>query len=280
MHPAQDDSMLTDIRAYAKINWSLRITGKRPDGFHDLETLFQTISLHDTLTFAEADHWSLTCDDPSIPVDDSNLVLRAARALGGPPVAIELRKAIPAGGGLGGGSSDAAATLVALSKHIGLDRPLDALALSLGSDVPFFLLSGTAYATGRGEVLTPMPPVAGVPLLLLMPEERVSTASAFAALTRFSLPIGIARYRSLIDDGLLSHATELNTELVNDFEVPIFEQIPRLRDLKSRLLEGGAAWAGMSGSGSTIVGAFQTAAARDAARERFTGVRAVVAETL
>ncbi|MDP9360279.1 MAG: 4-(cytidine 5'-diphospho)-2-C-methyl-D-erythritol kinase, partial [Acidobacteriota bacterium] len=101
---------MTDIPAYAKINWSLRITGKRPDGFHDLETLFQTISLHDTLTFAESNHLSLTCDDPSIPMDDSNLVIRAAHALGAPPVAIELRKAIPAGGGLGGGSSDAAAT--------------------------------------------------------------------------------------------------------------------------------------------------------------------------
>src|ERR1041385_8472632 len=102
------------VNAYAKINWSLRITGKRSDGFHDLETLFQTISLHDTLTIAESDRFSMTCDDPSIPVDQTNLVLRPARALGAPPVAIALRKAIPAGGGLGGGSSDAAAVLMAL----------------------------------------------------------------------------------------------------------------------------------------------------------------------
>jgi len=262
------------ISAYAKINWSLRITGKRADGFHDLETLFQTISLHDTLTFEESDRLTLTCDDPSIPVDDSNLVLRAARALGAPPVAIELRKAIPAGGGLGGGSSDAAATLKTLSRHF--DRPLDDLALSLGSDVPFFLLGGTAYATGRGEVLTPMPPAAGIPLLLVMPEERVSTARAFAALTRFSPPIGIARYQSMIDDGLLSHATEL----VNDFEAPIFKQIPRLGNLKTRLLEAGAAWAGMSGSGSTIVGAFRNEGERDAARSRFTDTHTVTAETI
>ena len=268
--------MTMDVPAYAKINWSLRITGRRPDGFHDIETLFQTISLHDTLTFAESTQLSLTCDDPSIPVDDSNLVLRAARALGAPPVAIELRKAIPAGGGLGGGSSDAAATLVALSKRFGIDTPLDELALSLGSDVPFFLVGGTAYATGRGEVLTPMPPVAAVPLLLLIPEERVSTASAFAALRRFSPPIGIARYRSMIDDGLMSHASEL----INDFEEPIFALLPRLRTLKARLYEAGAAWAGMSGSGSTIVGAFRTAGERDAARERFAGVRAVAAETI
>ncbi len=264
-----------DVRAYAKINWSLRITGTRPDGFHDLETLFQTISLHDTLTFTGSNHLSLTCDDPSIPVDDSNLVLRAARALGAPPVAIGLRKAIPAGGGLGGGSSDAAATLVALSTRFGIDRPLAEIALSLGSDVPFFLLGGTAYATGRGEVLTPMPQVAGVPLLLLFPEERVSTASAFAALQRFSPAIGIARYRSMIDDGLLSHAPEL----VNDFEEPMFALLPRLRALKTRLFEVGALWAGMSGSGSTIAGAFRTADERDAVRGRFTDVRSVAAET-
>ena len=268
-----------DVPAYAKINWSLRITGRRPDGFHDIETLFQTISLHDTLTFAESNHVSLTCDDPAIPVDDSNLVLRAARALGAPPVAIELRKAIPVGGGLGGGSSDAAATLVVLSKQFGIDAPLDDLALSLGSDVPFFLVGGTAYATGRGEELTPMPPVAGVPLLLLIPEERVSTASAFAALQSFSPPIGIARYRSMIDEGLMSHASELVNELINDFEEPIFALLPRLRTLKMRLFEMGAAWAGMSGSGSTIVGAFRTAGERDAARGCFTDVHVVAAET-
>src|SRR5258706_8687755 len=93
------------VPAHAKINWSLRITGKRADGFHDLETLFQTISLHDTLTFPESDHLSLTCDDPTVPVDERNLVLRAARLLSAPPVAIDLQKEIPSGGGLGGGSS-------------------------------------------------------------------------------------------------------------------------------------------------------------------------------
>jgi 4-diphosphocytidyl-2-C-methyl-D-erythritol kinase len=267
--------MIIEVPAYAKINWSLRVTGKRADGFHDLETLFQTISLHDTLTIRESDRFSLTCDDPSIPVDETNLVLRAALALGAPPVAIELKKVIPAGGGLGGGSSDAAAVLVALSKHFGIDRNLPDLALTLGSDVPFFLAGGTAYATGRGEVLTAMPNVAGIPLLLLIPEERVSTASAFAALRRFSPPIGIHRYRSIIGDGLLSHAGEL----VNDFEEPIFALLPRLRELKTRLIEAGASWAVMSGSGSPIVGAFTEAKDRDAAVERFNDVRAVASET-
>jgi 4-diphosphocytidyl-2-C-methyl-D-erythritol kinase len=269
-------TVLFEVRAYAKINWSLRVTGKRADGFHDLETLFQTISLHDTLTFRESDRLSLTCDDPTIPVDETNLVLRAARALGAPPVAIELRKAIPAGGGLGGGSSDAAAALIALSKHFGIDRPLADLALSLGSDVPFSLEGGTAYATGRGEVLTPMAHAAGVPLLLLIPEERVSTASAFAALRRFSPSLGMQRYRSMIENGLLLHANEL----VNDFEEPIFASLPRLGTLKARLIDAGAKWAAMSGSGSTIVGAFETASERDAAIEHFRDIRAVASETI
>src|SRR5216684_117689 len=114
-----------------------------------------------------------------------------------------------------------------------------------------------------------MPSVAGIPLLLLIPGERVSTASAFAALRRFSPRIGIDRYRSIIEDGLLLHANEL----VNDFEEPIFAQLPRLRELKTRLVEAGAVYAAMSGSGSTIVGAFTEAKHRDAAIEQFTDVR-------
>jgi 4-diphosphocytidyl-2-C-methyl-D-erythritol kinase len=264
---------MTTVPAYAKINWSLRITGKRADGYHDLETLFQTISLCDTLTFTESDHLSLTCDDPAVPTDERNLVLRAARSLGASPVAIELHKEIPSGGGLGGGSSDAASALMTLSKG---HQPLHEIALALGSDVPFFLTGGTAYATGRGEVLTALPRMTGIPLLLLIPKERVSTARAFGMLQGFSSPLGIDRCRQLIDDDLLTHSTEL----INDFEEPVFAALPSLRTLKRRLYEAGAAWAAMSGSGSTIVGAFRSAADRDAARDGFTGVRVVAAETI
>ena len=258
------------ILAHAKINWSLRITGRRADGYHDLETLFQTISLHDTLTITPAERLSLTCDDPAVPTDETNLVLRAAKLAGSPPVAIHLEKRIPAGGGLGGGSSDAAATLVALG------APSAELALQLGSDVPFFLVGGTAYATGRGEVLTQLRRAAPIPLLLLLPEERVMTAEAFRLLRRFSPPIGVERYRAMLDDDLFDHAAEL----INDFEQPIFEKLPRLRALKSRLLDAGAAWAAMSGSGSTIVGAFRSQSVRDEAMNAFTDVRAVAAETI
>lgn len=249
-------------KSYAKINWALRITGKRPDGFHDLETVFQTISLHDEMTFSLADRLSLTCDDPSIPVDETNLVLRAARAVGSLPMAIHLRKRIPAGGGLGGGSSNAATTLMTLGSE-----NLASIALDLGSDVPFFLLGGTAYATGRGEVLTPMPPMRGIPLLLLLPEERVMTKDAFARITRYSPPLGIDAYRDFAN-------------FTNDFEEPVFAMLPRLGALKQRLYDAGARWAGMSGSGSTIVGAFDDAAARDRAAAAFEDVRVERAETI
>ena len=248
------------VEAHAKINWSLRIIGKRADGFHDLETVFQEISLHDTLEFREADRLSLTCDDATIPVDESNLVLRAARMAGAPPFAIHLRKRIPAGGGLGGGSSDAAATLRALGGD-------ESRALELGSDVPFFLVGGTAHATGRGEVLTRIAPLAGIPLLLLLPEERVLTKEAFARITSYSPPLGIDAYRDF-------------SAFTNDFEEPVFAMLPRLRTLKERLLAAGATWAQMSGSGSTIVGAFATEAARDTAATSFEDVRVERAVTI
>jgi 4-diphosphocytidyl-2-C-methyl-D-erythritol kinase len=204
------------------------------------------------------------CDDPTIPIDETNLVLRAARAVGAPPVAIDLRKRIPAGGGLGGGSSNAATTLMALGAGRG---DLAQLALDLGSDVPFFLIGGTAYATGRGEILTPMPSMAGIPLLLLLPEERVSTKDAFARITRFSPPLGIDAYSDFAN-------------FRNDFEEPVFAMLPRLAALKQRLKAAGAPWAGMSGSGSSIAGAFDSTATRDAAAAEFRDVRVERCETL
>jgi 4-diphosphocytidyl-2-C-methyl-D-erythritol kinase len=194
-------------------------------------------------------------------VDETNLVLRAARSVGANDLAIHLRKRIPAGGGLGGGSSNAAAVLM----ELGHER-LPELALALGSDVPFFLLGGTAYATGRGEALTPLPPMTGIPLLLLLPEERVLTKDAFARVTRYSPALGIDAYRDFVN-------------FTNDFEEPVFAMLPRLGALKARLYDAGATWAGMSGSGSTIVGAFASAEARDAAVAAFGDVRTERCET-
>ncbi len=267
------------VKSLAKVNWSLRVTGKRADGYHDLETLFQTISLHDTITITGAVRTTISCDDPHVPCDETNLAVRAAVAIGAPPVHIELQKRIPAGGGLGGGSSNAAAVLLSLDAMFAMHTPgerLHELALSLGSDVPFFLEGGTAYATGRGEALTPLTAAAPIPLLLVFPEERVSTAEAFSLIRDYSSPIGVDRYREMLRDDLLAHE-EL---LVNDFEEPIFARIPRLREWRERMKQAGAAWARMSGSGSTIAGAFRSQAQRDEAREKFQDVPCVAAETV
>lgn len=263
-------------RAHAKINWMLRITGRRPDGYHDLETIFQAISLHDTLRFTPSDHLSLHCDDPRVPSNESNLVMRAARALQVNDVAIELHKRIPSGGGLGGGSSDAAATLLELAPGGISPGELRRIALGLGSDVPFFLTGGTAYGTGRGEELMPLPGTAGIPLLLVFPQERMSTARAFGMLRRFSPAIGVERVRELVGESAWLRAKEF----VNDFEEPVFAALPQLRSWKERLIERGAIFASMSGSGSTLFGVFRTAGDRDAAAVRFGDVRVERAETL
>ena len=266
------------IKAHAKINWSLRITGKRADGYHDIETLFQSISLHDTITIMESEQWLITCDDPAVPCDETNLIMRAARAIGAPPLYIALQKRIPTGGGLGGGSSDAAATLLAIDQMLSLRTPpakMSAIALSLGSDVPFFLTGGTAYATGRGEQITPLPDVTTIPLLLACPYERVATAEAYGWVRKYSKAIGLGRYREIASN-LLDHADALT----NDFEEPIFARTPLLGDLRARMARAGAVWARMSGSGSTIVGAFRDQSSRDAARSAFPDVRTESAETL
>jgi len=217
--------------------------------------------------------------------------MRAAAAMidrfGAPPCRIELEKRIPAGGGLGGGSSDAAATLRALAvlcTRAPSREELAAVALELGSDVPFFLDEGTAYATGRGERLVAMSAQAGIPLLLLLPEERVMTPEAYRLL------------RSGRDEGRIEEGEAVGLErcvaaarasllddtsfLVNDLEAPVFAKLPRLRTLLESLRACGPAWARMSGSGSTIVGAFRDASSRDAALGALRGVVDVVsAET-
>lgn len=271
----------------AKINWILRILGRRGDGFHEIETVFQTISLRDRIVCEPAGNLELTCDDPSIPVDSSNLVMRAIEALDRmagdiPRFRIHIEKAIPSGGGLGGGSSNAAAVLRAFRDRFApeiSEEHLRSIALELGSDVPFFLSGGTAYARGRGEQLMPLPALAGIRLLVVIPTERVPTAEAYAALGRGPLEedshLGSERIAKIMENGPL----ESPQELVNDFEEVIFERLPNLRSLREQLLAKGAVWARMAGSGSTIVGAFRDEGTRQRAARSLRDARVVPAET-
>jgi len=182
-----------ELKAHAKVNWDLHVLGKRPDGFHALDTVMVNVSLHDRLMFEPSNLLELRCSDPSLPSDERNLVVKAAqllaRASGHPLEArIRLDKSIPAGGGMGGGSSDGACALQGLNRLWGLNWPterLQPLAAELGSDVAFFLFGGWRRCLGRGEIVEALPGSEGWPaarLLLIMPPLHVATPAVYKAL--------------------------------------------------------------------------------------------------
>ena len=266
------------VRALAKINLDLRVLGKRPDGYHELRTIFQTVSLADSLdiAFTPGGETAIELDDP-LAISD-NLVVRAARrvldAIGiAGQVRIRLAKCIPMGAGLGGGSSDAAAVLLTLPVLAGRVLDLPALAeigRDLGSDVPFFLLGGRAAGIGRGEELFPLPDLPPAPGVLVAPDVPVSTADAYRALSpRLTIELQQNKIFSF-----QSQAWDVSSRLPpeNDFEPAVFELRPELAALKNRLLQAGAWPALMSGSGSALFGLF-----RDAATVR--GALATLGET-
>lgn len=235
--------------APAKINLSLEILGKRPDGFHDLRSLFLPISLVDELTFERAAAFSFTCSDPSIPADDSNLVVRAARLFGNgtlPLVTLHLQKNIPHSAGLGGGSSDAATTLLTLNELT--ETPLsfaelEKMAAQLGSDVPFFLHRSPAWCEGRGELVRPIEIAQDFHILLFKPPFGVPTPWAYQ---------NLAASRPLPGIPMESQSTSIGM-LVNDLERPVFEKYLILALVKKFLFEQSETLGAlMSGSGSTV----------------------------
>ena len=253
---------LARVRALAKINLDLRVLGKRPDGYHELRTVFQTISLADTIdiAFTPAAKTAISLQD-ALGIAD-NLVERAARLameamrITG-HVEMRLEKHIPMGAGLGGGSSDAAAVLLALPVLAGrsLDVPrLCELGQELGSDVPFFLLGGAAVGVGRGTELFPLPDGPARHGVLVAPGIHVNTAQAYRDLSpRLTTELQQNKIFSF-----QSHTWELGClePAINDFEAVVFEQHARLAALKRRLSRTGASVALMTGSGSAIFGLF------------------------
>jgi 4-diphosphocytidyl-2-C-methyl-D-erythritol kinase len=250
------------VRALAKINLDLRVLGKRPDGFHELRTIFQTISLADTLeiAFTKSRRTEIALDD-ALHIDN-NLVTRAARLAMDAMritgrVEMRLTKRIPMGAGLGGGSSDAAAVLLALPAiaHRGIDLPkLSAIAAELGSDVPFFLLGGTAAGIGRGTELFPLPDAPALSGVLLAPGVHVNTAQAYRDLSpRLTTDL---QQNKMVSFQSLTWDTSSLASVRNDFEEVVFEQHPKLAALKRRLVRAGAAVTLMSGSGSSVYGLF------------------------
>lgn len=255
------------VRAYAKINLTLDVLGRRPDGYHELASVMQTISLADTMFFRSlADGVTeFFCDVPALNGTD-NLVYRAVQALREAAgckrgVRIELQKHIPAQGGLGGGSSDAASVLLALNVwwRLGLSQVhLMDLAARLGSDVPFFVLGGTALVEGRGERVTPLPDLSGLWVVLLKPSVAVSTPAAFRALMPDDYTTGQAttQFASALRAGGLPPLDEL----VNALEVGICKDYPAVAESRAALLEAGAQIIRMSGSGPTLFALFPSLA--------------------
>jgi 4-diphosphocytidyl-2-C-methyl-D-erythritol kinase len=266
------------LKAFAKVNLCLEVLGRRPDGFHELRTVFQTISLADSLDveFVPGRQTDAALEsDVDIP---NNLVLRAARAVleatNARGVArFGLTKRIPMGGGLGGGSSDAAAVLLALPLLIG--KPLSwerliQIGAALGSDVPFFLLGGTALGVGRGTELYPIGEAKAPYVLLVTPGIHVSTPEAYRSLDRPALAEAPPRSNTSQQLALqLADRGDWSSYARNDFESAVFEGHPELKRIKTKLTRLGARPALMSGSGSSLFGVFESAAALDRAAQAF-----------
>jgi 4-diphosphocytidyl-2-C-methyl-D-erythritol kinase len=260
-------------RAHAKVNLDLRVLGTRPDGYHELRTVFQTIELHDTLTAQQkSGPFALKCRIAGVPLDEKNLVWRSAAALwkaigrpGDPSdTIITIEKHIPLEAGLGGGSADAAAALHVLARLWG-GAPLSLLrdvASGIGSDVPFFLSGGTALGLGRGEEIYPLVDLPRHWIVVVRPPFGVSTAEAYAWYDE-DRAAGVREPRSELQILPVPWPTRA-AQMINDLEPPVMRRHPEIGAFKVALREAGAVAAAMSGSGSAVFGLFRTrpAAAR------------------
>lgn len=254
------------LPAFAKINLDLRILGTRPDGYHDLKTIFQSLALFDTVTVtARRGPLSIVCDEPDIPTDQRNLVWKAAsllhRTVTGKSTApsgvtIELRKRVPSEAGLGGGSSDAAMTLLAVNKLWKLDLDLATLTrigARLGADVPYFMHGGTALGLGRGDDIYPLTDMPAVDVVILRPGFGVATADAYGWFDEDSRRAVKEPSPKVVPPGWPAWSATLR----NDLEVPVVRHHPAIGRIRQSLLDAGATFAAMSGSGSAVFGLFE-----------------------
>jgi 4-diphosphocytidyl-2-C-methyl-D-erythritol kinase len=292
-------SMTVQVRSFAKINLGLRIGAARGDGFHELLTVYQTIGLHDLIgvSVSRGNGIEIHCDDARVPRDESNtcyrVVEKAMRAMKGKGrVLIQIEKRLPVQGGIGGASSNAVATLLALERVMKKTLPGEErlrIAAEVGSDLPLFLIGGTVLGVGRGEQVYPLQDLPGTPCVVVTPEVGVSTPKAFAEWDRkLTLP-GASDRMVELGRGLSAWLSESYSgapfrrgraenpllELVragikNDFEQVVFPEYPELSEGKSALERAGARCASLSGSGSTLYGLFSS---KEAVRAAVTRLR-------
>ena len=265
------------IQTGCKINLGLNVVERRPDGYHNLQTIFYPVPLYDELTIREKDSTIMDSEDTLTlggnPLEGEvwdNLVLRAVRLLRQegfpiPPLNIDLRKVIPSGAGLGGGSSDAACMVTSLTRLYGLplsEEQMERLVSKLGADCPFFINPRPLYAEGIGDVFTPISlDLSGWYLMLVKPEVHVSTREAYAGVHPHQPAYSLL-------DVVKQPVGAWSSRMVNDFEESIFFNHPLLSEIKDELYRQGAAYASMSGSGSTIFGLFRS---RPNCEEHFAG---------
>jgi len=282
------------IPAFAKINLRLDILGKRTDGFHELRTIFQTISLHDELRLRASRSGGVTLTiEGNQPLSaepvEKNLVYRAVDALrrelkirGG--VELQLKKTIPAGRGLGGGSSDAAAALLGYlrltRKKLAAARLME-MAACLGADVPFFLLGGRALGINKGDEIYPLPDIPKLHVLVVSPKEiHVPTPDAYRWLMAKALRLTKSAVNPKLWEFCALCWSAQGSGLSNDFEAPVFRRHPRLDRIKRELLQRGAAEASLAGSGSAVFGIFPSPAMARRAAVGFPHDQTFVCETL
>ena len=274
------ESLRFSFPSYAKVNLGLYITGRREDGYHELATVFQQVSLCDTLHFAieEADHIGIDLtvyNNPQVSADENNLVYQAAHSFlqetkKNLTLAITLKKEIPVGAGLGGGSSNAATTLLGLNHALG--HPLKAKALCkmatrLGADVPFFIYGGLAAASGIGDRLQPLDFRHDFTILLICPNVAISTKWAYAQFRGIESKTN--QLEKLIGLNRSANISAWLKKMGNDFERIVFKKFPQLLELKKALYQSGAEYASLSGSGSTIFGIFSDRKKAEAACRNF-----------
>ena len=256
-------ALCMNFRAYGKINIGLRILRKRSDGYHDIETIFHQIDLYDELSIEPADSVMLKTSSTEIPTDAANLCVRAAELFRQNTgyrkgVEIQLKKHIPVGAGLGGGSSNAASVLVALNTfwNIGMERQkLESMASQLGSDVPFFIQGSTASGTSRGEILEHFQLNVPFWIITATPSIHISTMWAYTNVKLLERPE--TRPLRILVEQSMADPVEIRTHIQNDFEQLVFRTYPQIRLLKEKLESAGAILAQLSGSGSSVFGLFR-----------------------
>jgi 4-diphosphocytidyl-2-C-methyl-D-erythritol kinase len=275
--------IVLNLLSFAKINWTLEILGKRPDGYHELRTLLQTLSVGDELTFeARESGIELQSNHPELPLDETNLIYRAAQSLAeftgcSKGVRVTVNKQLPMAAGLGGGSSNAAVTFLALLKLWDIQietRDLFHLGAKLGADVPFFFIGGTCLGVGRGDEVYPTEEIAAEHILLVNAGIAVPTREVYGGLPPeltnpgaiTNIPVSLRAAYSAMSNRQAPSGT-FSPVLQNDLETPVLTRHPLLAEIKQRLWANGARGVLMSGSGSTIFALFDSEATRAVAQQ-------------